>query len=46
MGASDRTVLAIGPAGPDAQKIPRSGVAYNREEAQKHWEKLFEAPAF
>ena len=46
MAAGDRTVLALGPAGPDAGKIPPSGVAYNREEVQKYWTKLFEAPEF
>ena len=46
MGASDRTIFAVGPAGPDREKIPRSGAAYNRAEAQKYWLRLFESPAF
>lgn len=46
MAAGDRTVLAFGPAGPDAGKIPQSGKAYKRHEVQKYWTQLFEAPEF
>jgi hypothetical protein len=46
MTAGDRTVLAFGPTGPDAGKIPPSGMAYKRAEVQKYWSKLFEAAEF
>mgnify|MGYP006928160353 CR=1 FL=1 len=46
MTAGDRTVLAFGPTGPDAGKIPTSGAAYKRSEVQKYWSKLFEAAEF
>ena len=43
---SERTVVAIGPAGPDAEKIPPTGAANNREEVQKYWTKIAAIPAF
>ncbi len=37
---SDRTIIAIGPAGPDAATIPATGTANNRQEVQKFWQKI------
>lgn len=40
MDHSDRTVLSIGPAGPDAEKIADTGAANNPEAVQRYWTKL------
>ncbi len=45
MDNADRTVLAIGPGGPDADKIGSKGVANNPKEVQKYWEKATQIPA-
>ncbi len=42
----ERTIIAIGPAGPDAAKIPPSGAANNRKAAQEYWQKILAVPAF
>ena len=43
---NERTVLAIGPGGPDAEKIPATGAANNRPLVQSYWIKILGTPSF